>query len=222
LIIARGVAKMPGDLRLALRVFETALAYSIDSGFGEELAWQRSTSFASFTETDLLREGAWVILCSGFRETIVRRVFDHISLSFCDWESAELIVEQSSLCQQAAMASFRNERKLHALCQMAELIYSSGFGSFKAEVLRQPIGTLLSLPYIGPVTAMHLAKNLGLDVAKPDRHLVRLTEWLGYTCAAELCNEIARETGEQVRAVDLLLWRFMADVRPSSRQDLLA
>jgi hypothetical protein len=213
---------MPGDLRRALRVFETALAYSIESGLEEELAWQRSTSFANFTETDLLRECAWVILCSGFREAIVRKVFDHISLSFCDWESAELIVEQSSLCQRAAMASFRNERKLNALCQMAGLIYSSGFASFKAEVLRQPIGTLLNLPYIGPVTAIHLAKNLGLDVAKPDRHLVRLTEWLGYTCTSELCNEIAAQTGEQVRAVDLLLWRFMADVRPSSRQDLPA
>lgn len=211
---------MQGDLCSALRVFQAALNYTTKSGLEKELAWQRSTCFASFTETDLLREGAWVILCTGFREAIVRQIFDHISLSFCDWESAELIVGQSSLCRQAALASFRNNRKLTALCRMAELVYSSGFDSLKAEILREPIATLLRLPYIEPVTAIHLAKNLGMDVAKPDRHLVRLTEWLGYTCASELCTEIADETGEQIRTIDLLLWRYMADVRPSCPQVL--
>ena len=211
---------MLGESCNALRVFEVALAYSLEAGFEKELAWQRSTCLASFTESDLLREGAWVILCSGFREVSVRRVFDHVSLSFCDWESAESIVQQRLHCQAAAMASFRNVRKLNAVCKMAELIHLTGFALFKAEVLQKPIATLLNLPYIGPVTSMHLAKNLGLDVAKPDRHLVRLSQWLGYTSAFELCNDIARQTGEEVRAVDLILWRFMADVRPSDCRDL--
>jgi hypothetical protein len=209
---------MPGDLCSALGFFEVALRYTVEAGLHEELARQRSAHFADFTETQLLREAAWVILCSGFREAVVRRVFDHVSLSFCDWESAEEIVEQSSLCRQAALASFRHKRKVDALSKVAELVHLNGFASFKARVLADPIETLQSLPFIGPITAVHLAKNLGLDVAKPDRHLVRLTEWLGYTCASELCAQIASETGEQVKVVDLILWRYMADMRPLAQE----
>lgn len=211
---------MAGDLRRALCVFDAAMAYSTASGLDGELVWQRSVSLPTFTESDLLREGAWVILCSGFREAVVRKVFDHVSLCFCDWESAELIVQESWCCQRAAMASFRNERKLNAICQMAGLICKAGFATFKTGVLTEPIAALSALPYIGPITAMHLAKNLGFDVAKPDRHLVRLTEWLGYRYAFDLCNEIADQTGEPVRVVDLLLWRFMANVQPSCQGDL--
>jgi thermostable 8-oxoguanine DNA glycosylase len=70
------------------------------------------------------------------------------------------------------------------------------------------------LPYIGSITAVHLAKNLGFNVAKPDRHLVRLSRQFGYICAADLCSDIAKDTGEQVKVIDLALWRYMADVRP--------
>ena len=206
---------MPADLNSALSFFNSALEYIADSGLEQELSWQRTIDFGDFTETQLLREAAWVILCSGFRESIIRRIFDHVSLSFCDWESAELIVKSRRLCRAAASASFRNEQKLEAICETAERIHLCGFCSFKTEVLQNPIARLQSLPYIGPITAVHLAKNLGLDVAKPDRHLVRLSHEFGYTCAAELCGDIARATGEQVNVVDLALWRYMADVQPA-------
>jgi hypothetical protein len=206
---------MPGDLSSALRFFNAASEYISASGLQQELSWQRRVDFEQFTETQLLREAAWVILCSGFRESIVRRIFDHVSLSFCDWESAELIVKSKDLCRTAALASFRNERKLDALWRTAELVHLSGFSSFKAQVLQDPITQLQTLPYIGPITAVHLAKNLGLDVAKPDRHLVRLSRHFGYRCTNDLCCDIASVTGEQVKVIDLALWRYMADVRPA-------
>jgi hypothetical protein len=206
---------MPADLDSALSFFNSAMEYIADSGLEQELNWQRTVTFEDFTETQFLREAAWVILCSGFRESIVRRIFDHVSLSFCDWESAELIVRSKNLCHTAALASFRNERKLEAVWKTAELIYRSGFSHFKVEVIKSPIAQLQCLPYIGPITAVHLAKNLGLDVAKPDRHLVRLSEQFGYNCTAELCGEIARATGEKVNVVDLALWRYMANVQPT-------
>ena len=37
------------------------------------------------------------------------------------------------------------------------------------------VNYLTTFDQIGPVTAFHLAKNLGLDVVKPDRPLVRMT-----------------------------------------------
>lgn len=67
-----------------------------------------------------------------------------------------------------------------------------------------------SLPWVGPITKYHLAKNLGADVAKPDVHLNRLAEPEGVT-AQELCERLAQETGYRAATIDLILWRACAD-----------
>lgn len=66
------------------------------------------------------------------------------------------------------------------------------------------------LPWVGPITKFHLAKNLGIDVAKPDVHLNRLAEPESMT-AQELCERLASETGYRVATIDLILWRACAD-----------
>jgi hypothetical protein len=205
----------------ALRLFDKALAHnrSIDQ-YRLELEWQRTVKLDDFTETDLLREAAWVVLCSGFRETIIRRIFGHISLCFCDWESAEAIVSAAPLCKATARASFRNVAKLDAIVQIASLINVTGFFEFKAIVLRNPIEELQRLPFIGPTTSWHLAKNLGMDVAKPDRHLVRVASELGFADAQDICLAISNSVGEPLKVVDLILWRYLAD-RPGQSRELI-
>ena len=73
-----------------------------------------------------------------------------------------------------------------------------------------PVGTLEQLPWIGPITAQHLAKNLGHDVAKPDVHMERLARVEGAT-TAELCRRLSHETGYRVATIDSVLWRACAD-----------
>ena len=69
------------DLDGALRFYEAARNYVRVAGLEPELEWQRNLMPDSFTEPDLLREAAWVVLCSGFRESIVPRDFRlHFSL----------------------------------------------------------------------------------------------------------------------------------------------
>ena len=65
-----------------------------------------------------------------------------------------------------------------------------------------------SLPMMGPVTKYHLARNLGLDCVKPDRHLVRLAERFGYPMPLAMCQDIQREVGgsEKLGTIDLVLW----------------
>lgn len=63
-----------------------------------------------------------------------------------------------------------------------------------------------SLPHIGGITKYHLAKDLGCDVAKPDRHLVRIASKYGLTTEA-LCKKLSEETGDRIAAVDFILWR---------------
>lgn len=68
---------------------------------------------------------------------------------------------------------------------------------------------LKSLPWIGDITKYHLARNLGLDVAKPDRHLVRIAKRFGYSDVQQMCKEVSEKTGDRIGTVDLVLWRFL-------------
>lgn len=192
-------------------VFELARRYGERADIALELDWQRSTNPESFSEQDLLRETAWVVLCSGFREKVVRRNFDYISLCFFDWESAEQIHQHSSVCVNAARRSFNNERKLRAIAECAGMVASAGFFELKRLVLQDPVTQLQRFPFVGPITGWHLAKNLGVDVAKPDRHLVRLARACGYDSATDLCSYLADTHFEQVKVIDLMLWRYLAD-----------
>jgi hypothetical protein len=63
-----------------------------------------------------------------------------------------------------------------------------------------------SLPWIGDITKWHLAKNFGVDCAKPDVHLVRVATHYGTTAAALLAG-LAAVTGDRIATVDLVIWR---------------
>lgn len=202
---------MAADLTGAIGLFARASQYVRESSLQAEVEWQRNASVERLTESEFLRESAWVILCSGFRESVVRKIFDYVSLCFCDWESASSISESGPLCVKSALRAFRNEPKLRAIRDIACLVQRDGFSTIKAAVIADPIGELRHLPYIGPITVWHLAKNLGLNVAKPDRHLVRLANHLGFQSAAQLCTAVAEASSEQTNVVDLILWRYLAD-----------
>jgi hypothetical protein len=178
------------------------------SGFAREIDWQLGREFGAFSERDLLREVAWVVLCSGFREAIVRQHFDFISLCFCDWESAAAICRHADQCRATALTEFGNGKKLDAIVGTAIILDRIGFLQFKHHVLDDPIPALRTLPFIGPVTAFHLAKNLGLGTAKPDRHLERLARSKGYAGAHHLCSALAVATGDPIQVVDIVLWRY--------------
>lgn len=167
---------MRDNLEEALRIYDYAVSYVEGAGLETEVNWQRSLDWEAFTEPDLLRQSAWVILCGGFRESTVRKIFDHISLCFCDWESASEILDSSEACAISALHVFKHKAKIEAILDVARIIKEAGFESIKRSIQMNPIAELQNFPYIGPITAAHLAKNLGLNVAKEDRHLVRLTK----------------------------------------------
>lgn len=161
----------------------------------------------AFTESDLLREIAWVVLCSGFREKTVRRLFSRISICFLDWSSAAEIRSHAAMCVATALDVFRSKAKITAIAQSATIIDKCGFDAVCAEIVRNPIESLLRFPFIGNITAFHLAKNLGFDFPKPDRHLQRLCTKHGYSDVRDFCAAIAYAAGDSVRNIDTLLWR---------------
>jgi hypothetical protein len=215
--------RMCDPLVTALQVFGAAKQQiNSNSVFAAEIRWQGNCNLRNFSETDFLREAAWVILCSGFRAAVIRKHFDFISLCFCDWESAASICTHADQCRETALSCFRNRRKIEAIIGTASYVVDIGFEQTRRCVLKDPIGTLQNLPSIGPVTAYHLAKNLGMRTAKPDRHLVHLALSLGFGSPHDLCSAIAESTGDPVQIVDLILWRYLEQrlwIKPPETDD---
>jgi hypothetical protein len=178
-------------------------------GYATEVLWQASRCPENVSESFFLREAAWVIYCSGFRESTVRKYFNAISLCFCDWESAVEITVNSELCIMSAASVFNNVLKHRAVAEIASIIAGCQFSNFKVQLLRNPLVVLQALPYIGKVTSVHLAKNIGFDFAKPDRHLLRIGSVFGYSCVQKMCDDVSRHSGDSVKVVDIVFWRYM-------------
>lgn len=48
----------------------TIKRFVIDAGYASEVDWQADVEFDQTSESDFLREAAWVVLSSGFRECV--------------------------------------------------------------------------------------------------------------------------------------------------------
>ena len=180
----------------------------IGEGFESELDWQQELDFSHSQESDFLREAAWVILSSGMREATIRMKFPEITTAFLGFNNAADIVERASTCRIDAMKLFRHPGKIDAIISMAYRVVIDGFDSIKNSINRYGVKFLQSFDFIGPATSYHLAKNLGLNVSKPDRHLCRVAEISGFDSVADLCDKISKITGDSVSVVDLVIWRF--------------
>jgi hypothetical protein len=193
--------------RLA-EAYLTAREHVVANGYAGEIDWQESRSIHRVTETEFLREAAWVVLSAGMAEAVIKRVFPAISCAFCSWKSAADIVSQSRYCEARARLSFDNPAKVRAILDIAATVASNTFFAFRDRLIQRGPSLLCTLPFIGPVTCLHLAKNLGLDVVKPDRHLVRMAKAAGMSDPAVLCEQIALVTGDCVATIDVVLWRY--------------
>lgn len=193
------------DLLASYLLAKVAVA---EAGFEAEIAWQERRCLDEVDERLFLREAAWVVLSSGMRETVIRRVFPRIEEAFGHWQSAAWIVEHRSECKARAEQSFRHTRKLEALVEISRTVAWRGVSELLSDLRRHGPDSLRSLPYMGAATSRHLAKNLGVDTAKPDRHLVRVAEAAGYPSPASLCEHLASMVGDTMAVVDLVIWRF--------------
>jgi hypothetical protein len=191
-----------------VRKYLVAKEIVINEGYGEEINWQANLCFDDINESIFMRELAWGVLSSGMRERVVRNLFGDISRCFFNWVSAGIIISNENKCFHEAIRYFNNEPKISAIIKAAKKINSLGFSRLKMMIRENPIETLQDFPYIGPITVYHLAKNIGLPVAKPDRHLTRIANMERYPDVQEFCNEISRLSGDSIPVVDIVLWRF--------------
>jgi hypothetical protein len=180
----------------------------VGGGFGDEIRWQDKIKLSELNESNFLLEAAWVVFSSGMRESVIRQKFPEITTAFCDWSSAEQITANALECRYSAHIAFGHLGKIDSIIEIAKKITDLGFEIFKKKIDSEGIAFLQSLPFIGPATCFHLAKNIGLDVVKPDRHLLRISALAGYKNPADFCAAISRVVGDRVSVVDLVVWRY--------------
>lgn len=181
----------------------------ISVGYGHEIEWQQRVNFDDVDEQTFLGEAAWVILNSGFRASVARKLWDNgLRSAFEDFPSAIYVVEHQDRMLHEARKVFRGERKLDAMVKVCRIVRERGWAEVKQVIQELGVIALREYPFMGPITSYHLAKNIGLDVVKPDRHLVRMAEAAKCLSPHDLCMRIKAETGDKVSVVDMVLWRY--------------
>lgn len=172
----------------------------------EDIAWSEGIA-APKTAEEFALETIFVICNSGMKNTIARQIYERVRAALIDGRPAS--------------SQFGHPGKAAAIehvWQKRDVLFGQFSGIHAPEAQLQ---FLAQIPWIGEITKYHLAKNFGLDVAKPDVHLQRLAGREGTTPQA-LCERLAREYGYRVATVDTVLWRACATGVLNSRTGEIA
>lgn len=179
----------------------------IKNGYAPEVDWQHNISFNDITSSVFIKETSWVILASGMSDYVVSRKFNDLSNVFFDW-NIELIMLNKDICKSNALKIFNHVKKINSIIEAANILNDLGLKEIKRMLLVDGVDYLERFPFIGPITKFHLAKNIGLEFSKPDRHLKRISDFLGCDSPASLCHNIADYIEEKVSVVDIVIWRY--------------
>jgi hypothetical protein len=168
------------------------------AGYSEHI--ERSERLAApLSAYQFATEAIYVIVNSGMRNSIARGIAERCIAA----------LEATDSCK-AAFGHPGKASGIDAIWADRERLYADYLAA------DDRVAFLQTLPWIGPITKFHLAKNFGGNFAKPDVHLNRLADAEGTTAQA-LCERLAAESGYRAATIDLILWRACADEIISSR-----
>ena len=175
-----------------------AYEYVIGAGYENEIAWCDQIRFENVTIDDFFREYVWTVLNAGMRE-----------------QAALSIFEKYMKTMDTNVIRHDGKRKaIEHVLDNCEMYYNQLLNS------DNKIEWFTTLPWIGNITKYHIARNLGIDAVKPDRHLVRLAEEFGYKNPLKMCEAVQKETNERLGVIDVVLWRYcnLTRFKPSISQ----
>ncbi len=172
----------------------------IDAGFASEIDWAQDLKPPADAEA-FAGEYVWVVLNSGMRNQVARSIADKVYPALDAGRSAATVFGHKAKC--AAIDTFWARRLVIFAAFLRCKTDEARFAFTDPKSLRERLGLA---PCIGSIVRWHLAKNWGVDCAKPDRHLERIADHYG-TDTHTLCARLSTETGDRVATVDLVLWR---------------
>lgn len=162
----------------------------IKKGYSNEIEWvSKLPNIKNIDKITFFREYVWVVINSGMKNQVAERIFQNfwIDNTHFNFESVRHPHKNKSIKQVYNRLDFYFNQFLQS---------------------KNKLKFLESLPHIAKITKYHLARNLGLEVAKPDRHLVRIAEYFNYNDVQKFCKKISILVHEKIGVVDLIFWRF--------------
>ena len=160
----------------------------IDAGFAYDITWAQNVGAPASAEV-FASEFIFVVCNSGMKAQIARAIFERVKAALlAGVDPASVFGHKGKV---GAIAHVWRER-------------DAWFERYNAAI--DKVEFLGDMPWIGPITKWHLAKNFGVNAVKPDRHLVRVADYYA-TTPDELCQTLARGSGERVGTVDYVIWR---------------
>lgn len=181
---------------LAVETFNEIVTELRAQGWADDdIAWAESLGKPPETPEEFAIEVIYVICNSGMKFTVARKIFEKCRDALLDGRPVAAVFNHKG--KSAAFETiWRNRGALH-----------QGYLACRTDPER--IEWLETLPWIGPTTRYHAAKNFGVSCAKPDVHLERLAAVHG-TDAQNFCADLAAKTGYKVATIDTLIWRACA------------
>jgi thermostable 8-oxoguanine DNA glycosylase len=159
----------------------------VSAGYQSEINWCKDmVSFDNCTKELFFSEYVWCVLNAGMKEQVARKIYN----KFMGVGNTDTIghLGKRSAIKRGIVEHPQWFRELQGV--------------------QDKIEYLETLPWIGKITKFHLARNIGIDCVKPDRHLVRLANQMGFNSPLELCLEIQKSYPlERLGTIDVVLWR---------------
>ena len=160
-----------------------------ENGYKKEIEWCKNIpSIENIDKNYFFSEYSWVVINSGMNNKVAEKIFK----SF--WNEGNIDFNAINHAQKNKAL-----RKVYSRLDF----YFNHLKQSKNKLMY-----LKSLPFIGDITKYHLARNLGLNVAKPDRHLIRVAKAFGYSDVQKFCRKISFLSGDKIGVVDLVFWRY--------------
>ena len=171
-------------------LYETAKKEILNSKYAYEVSIVEKRIFDNQTAKDFFVEYVYVVCNSGMKNQVAEKIFQRY--------------------MNQGIVAIKHPLKKKAILE-AEQNYEKWFETLKIRKQHHTeLDFLETLPHIGKITKYHLARNLGLDVAKPDRHMQKLADLFGYTDPNHMCIDIYAVTNGEYRVgtIDVILWRY--------------
>lgn len=162
-----------------------------DAGYAEDIDWAERLGPPEDAE-DFARAAVYVIVNSGMKYEVAQGIYAKCLVAIEQGQSAREVY--GHYAKAGAIDAIWQNRFRH-------------FGTFVAA--DDKLAFCHALPWIGPVTQYHLAKDCGVDVAKPDVHLARLAR-RDRTTVERMCRKLSKQSGYRVATIDTVLWRACA------------
>jgi thermostable 8-oxoguanine DNA glycosylase len=181
--------------------YRKAKKFLMENGHSKEIEITQSRKFEDCTADDFVWEYVWVVLNAGMKNQVAEKIYTKLI------DSRDINTVGHEGKRKAIQKAFRESEDWFKQLHRAD----------------DKLAYLESLHWIGHITKYHLARNIGLDYAKPDRHLVRLAERFGYEkeTVQEMCQYISEQTNDRIGVVDVVLWRYCNLGEPRTNNTLI-